>query len=389
MKATINKHTLSQICDHYGVTNEYLALRVKCTPEQILQWKSSHCDDLPSMTQAKVLAKSLRIPLASLYFEPANFHFEKLPRLTNKRAIGEGCVDDFSIVNLAVLDLLNLRSLVLEIEEHLKIQHNVFNISIDADLGAKKYASTLRHALQISRADQKAAKSPRQFFLLIRQSIERLGVLVAGFSGVDVSVLRGIAVSPGKIPVIGFNEEDSYSAKSFTLIHELVHIISHQSVACNDFASFAHDSTEVFCNSVAGNFLVPEESLLSEKEIVILHKEGKTIDVSDLRRIASRYSVSREVITRRMFDLGLLTQDQYDAYVATFAQQLAERRAKQSKSSFGGRDMGRALFDKNGYMVTGALFAGVNSGLYSTLDVSDFLGTRIRNVNKVFGEYSG
>ena len=78
-------------------------------------------------------------------------------------------------------------------------------------------------------------------------------MFIQGFSGVDTEIARGVAIYNDLYPIISINNDDRYPAKTFSIIHELVHIFKRQSTMCNDMVtSFSAQQEEVFCNAVAG-----------------------------------------------------------------------------------------------------------------------------------------
>jgi Zn-dependent peptidase ImmA (M78 family) len=53
---------------------------------------------------------------------------------------------------------------------------------------------------------------------------------------------RGILIYEIEPPIIGINEKDGYAAKTFTIIHELVYLLKHESTCCSDlFDSFSEN----------------------------------------------------------------------------------------------------------------------------------------------------
>ena len=97
------------------------------------------------------------------------------------------------------------------------------------------------------------------------------------------------------IPIIGINDDDRYPAKSFSIIHELVNIIKRVSSICNDmFGTNPWDDEEVFCNVVAGEVLVPKVALIS------VAKNYTDFSIDDVDSIVNKFSVSLEVIARRL-----------------------------------------------------------------------------------------
>ncbi len=70
------------------------------------------------------------------------------------------------------------------------------------------------------------------------------------------------------LPVIGVNRKLRPNGRTFTLLHECVHIFLEQSSICDIDEGMLRppeeQRVEVFCNAVAGAALVPFELLLSE-----------------------------------------------------------------------------------------------------------------------------
>lgn len=140
--------------------------------------------------------------------------------------------------------------------------------------------------------------------------MERAGVFVHCFTGIETEIVRGFAIYEDFLPIIGLNNEDRYPAKTFTIFHELVHLMKRSSAVCNDMIS--HDLAqheEVFCNAVAGEILVPKLNLI--KQLGSLTTDE--IDLNLISKLAAKFSVSKEVISRRLLDIGKISKSQYSA----------------------------------------------------------------------------
>jgi Zn-dependent peptidase ImmA (M78 family) len=311
---------------------------------------------------------------------------ERLPKWLNKRRLQDSVASsDDSALNLAMFELLRLRRVVLDTRFELKGTIAPFIYSGDLS-STTTLALQLRDYLGISYEMQKATTSARKFFLLVRSRIEEKGVMVAGFDRVPLAIARGIALYFDELPIIGVNSEDRPPAKTFSMIHELVHVLKRQSAACNEIGPLPSlDEEEVFCNAVAGEFLVPADLLRQENEV------GKMdIDVEAIAALASRYSVSREVIARRLLDQGRIQPHEYETFMENFRAELeAERNApRNSSSAVFHRNMVREAFDRNGTTVCRVLQNGLDHQIYSQQDVGDFLGIKLRNIPRLFEEAS-
>jgi len=117
----------------------------------------------------------------------------------------------------------------------------------------------------------------------------------------NVDEFRGFVLYDEIAPVVFINNNDAISAKIFTLIHEVVHILIGQS-ASFDLRNLqsANNEIEQFCDKCTAEFLVPE------KEIRNIHTQKK-----DLEELARHFKVSQIVILRRLLDTSLITQQEF------------------------------------------------------------------------------
>jgi Zn-dependent peptidase ImmA (M78 family) len=119
--------------------------------------------------------------------------------------------------------------------------------------------------------------------------------------GLDVNEFRGFVLYDEIAPVVFINNEDALSAKMFTLIHEVVHILIGESASFDykDLQS-ADNEIEKFCDKCAAEFLVPT------KELLEVLKQTK-----DHEELAKHFKVSQIVIARRLYDLNLINRDNF------------------------------------------------------------------------------
>ena len=78
--ALINKGTLALVREKKAVTLAYMAENTKFAEERIKSWESSTLRDLPTLLQAKKLAKCLRVPFAGLYMNPDDVKVKNCPK---------------------------------------------------------------------------------------------------------------------------------------------------------------------------------------------------------------------------------------------------------------------------------------------------------------------
>lgn len=383
--ALINKDTLRFIREQKRVSPEYVERVTNIKPERLAEWEDSMSDALPTINQAKALAKCYRVPFAGLYMDKEDININHLPRMFNKRTM-VGVVADDSAVNLALIDLINDRQFYLESKELLNEEIPAFDFNITS-LITSEWARMIREYFGIKLADQYKTPSKRQFYLYLRGRIESKGIFVQGFRKVDVSVLRGVAICDGLMPIIGVNEEDRPPAKSFSIIHELVHIIKKTSTICNDLF-LSNDAEEAFCNAVAGETLVPKAALYER-----IKGHEKEIDIDAVDSLAEKFSVSSEVIARRLHDcFDNCGQSWYRSICAILAARIEKSREERKLAKeMGltlpfGRHMDWEAIDRTSTDLCRTLLHGYSADIFDKADISARLGIGEKHIDNFLME---
>lgn len=167
------------------------------------------------------------------------------------------------------------------------------------------------------------------------------------------------------------------------LLHELVHIYKRQSSFCNEMKSiFETKQEEKFCNAVAGEFLVPSyeiHNLLSNDEV-------NSIDYILIKSLAQKFKISKDVIIRRLFDLGIISDRQYNEFneqvkkeldgVANSNGKVNQRKNKRNTS----RSMYKSIIVKISSSICKVLYEGYCGAIYDDIDISNYLGLDVNQV---------
>ncbi|MDT4858164.1 hypothetical protein FQZ97_926190 [compost metagenome] len=206
-----------------------------------------------------------------------------------------------------------------------------------------------------------------EFFRGLIKAAETVGILVmrSGIVGsnthrrLDVGEFRGFAVSNPLAPVIFVNVADAPTARLFTLVHELAHLWINSS-GISSLSVNTSRREEVFCNAVAGEFLVPEGAFRK--------KWDASVDwLQNLAPLADAFKVSKLVIARRATDLSFVSKDAYSAYY------LAELEAYRGKEKSGG-DYYRNAGARNSARFSRAVIAEAMRGNMLLRDAAKLLG---------------
>jgi len=386
--AIINKSTLLHIIESKSVTYSYLESKMKISDERIRRWTDESDIDFPTIKQAKDLSKHLRVPFAGLYMNSKDIKEHHLRKVKNLRILHGTKLYDDSALNIAIIDLLNARMLLIDNKKELEEAIHTFKISIQSD-EVTVWARKIRELFSIELSKQYSMKSSRQLYLYIRNQIEKQNVFVHGFSGVNIEDARGVSIHSNILPIIGVNIEDRPPAKSFTIIHELVHIINNRSTICNEmYNSFSANTEEIFCNAVAGEVLVPSDALF----LIMRNYPSGQYTTQDIHAIAKRFCVSKEVIIRRFLELGFISENKYLAFVDEFITAL-EMQKEELKEL---RKEGKPFFpkyvykivDKNSTALSTTLSRSYKTGLMGKQDIARYLGIAHKHIDSFLNEVS-
>jgi len=164
------------------------------------------------------------------------------------------------------------------------------------DLDARRDCPTWADALRLFIADADAAG-----VLVMCNGV----VLNNNRRKLDPEEFRGFAIADALAPLVFVNGADTKSAQMFTLAHELAHLWLGQSAVSDATARVMPDQdTEIWCNQVAAEFLVPMDILRAEV------RKGAAVQ-DETNRLARRFKVSTLVILRRVHDAGVLSKAAY------------------------------------------------------------------------------
>ena len=393
IRALINKETLVYVCTQKKVSPQYLIRKGGFKEDRLNKWLNISETLLPTVKQAKTLAACLHLPFAALYMNSCDIPVHKIPVLKNMRTLWNSANNDDSELNIAVIDLLMERDFLIQANNELGILSVQFTPTIPKGNNPIHWAEEIRKQFDIDIGFQYRCPSPRQFYLYLRGQIESKGIFVHCFTDVSLETARGLAIYDNSMPIIGINDEDRPPAKSFSIIHELVHIFKRDSSLCTDMVNGKTSmQEEIFCNAVSGELLVPKKALS-----VILRNENYQSPYSkeNIAALANKFSVSREVIIRRLLDTGRINDVEYQTYADEFQQEIEQRKEEQRLARQDGItnsgpriNVSREAIDRTSPSVCKALYQGYNDEIYSKRDIAHHLGIDQKHIDKFLVEVS-
>ena len=217
-------------------------------------------------------------------------------------------------------------------------------------------------------------------FRLLRSRTEDAGVFVllkgdlgSHHTAIDVEVFRGLAIADDIAPFIVINDNDSRAAWSFTLLHELTHLLLGQT-GFNDLNSGTE--IEEFCNAVAAEWLLPTPTL-DEIEI------DRRLDFIEQKRhideFAHARNLSRTMVAYRLLRNNRIDRRTFERLRADFRahwSQLRDRRRARARKSEGGPSYYVVRRHRVGQGLLGFTRRMVGSGALSTTKAARILGVK-------------
>ena len=328
-QAPVDSKTLTWARETAGLDVETAAKKIGVSPDRLREWEAK--TRAPTIKQLRRLAHVFHRPIG-LFFLPS------LPDEADairdfRRVAGVAVRALSSALRFEVRLARERREEALELARDLKQLPATLAERCALGDDPDQVARRLRGRLQISVDDQAGWQSKYDGFNFWRAAIERLGVLVFQ-TGATASLrvapkeARGFSIADQPFPVIVVNGGDRPTARSFTLIHELTHIMLRNGGVCDlhhmDAPHSDVDRVEVFCNRVAGAVLVPNDALL-RSDVVAGHGSNTKWSDDELGQLARRFWVSWEVVLRRLLIAGKTTKDVYDAWRRNNTDRFPER----------------------------------------------------------------
>lgn len=194
-----------------------------------------------------------------------------------------------------------------------------------------------------------------------KRLLESKGVFVfltskyRGWSHLDKDLVRGMTIYHTILPIIIINDSDAKKAQSFTLFHELGHLLKQES-SINGWGHH-QKKMEKWCDEFAGNVLMPA---------ALISPASKNLeDLNQIKRVAKSFKVSSYACLVRLKQLKVISQTSYESFEAQLNDEY-KRLQKKLKESAGGPARNRPLEALNQY---GHIFANVVFQAYHNQEI--------------------
>ena len=291
---------------------EYAAEKLNVTPARLRAWEAG--TERPTFAQLKKIANRYKTHLSIFYLSEPPTDFRPLTDHRSFLRAPKPNSEQVYRLNANIIEAYERRATLIEFYELLEESPPEVTLELSESDLPERAAQEIREFLQFNTGLLQQCNDDRSALKFWKQIVEAKGILVCQTSvnthlSIELETVYGFCIAQKPLPVIVVNPKDNPYSRVFTIIHELVHIGLGKSVIQNTELKQARppdNPTEVLCNEVAGEVLVPQDQLL---EIVNL----RTLE-TDLPKLSKHFHVSRGAIMRRLRTLDKIPQQLYETY---------------------------------------------------------------------------
>ncbi len=242
------------------------------------------------------------------------------------------------------------RELVLELQE-------------DADEPVPPFAPP---ALSDTKDAERCARETRRWLAVDgnlpfegwKAHLEQKGIFVfmtskyKGWSHVDKLQFRGLSMPHATLPIIVINNSDARKAHSFTLLHELGHLLRQEPALDSWHEQDA--AVEKWCDQFAGAVLMPAQDFRNAVEKIA---GGNPSTLKDVEKLADKFQVSSYACLVRLRTLEVISQRRYaEIDGAREAKYRQVQDALRQAPSGPARERSKEALEQYGRLYAGALF---------------------------------
>jgi len=338
-------------------------------------------------------SRAMLLSMSRVYRRPLlTFYLSEPPRQGDRGEDFRTLPDQFDDRQSALVDALirdirarqsSVREALIDADEAIRLD---FIGSGSSEWGIKKFSDTLSQLLSLDLDEYRRGRTVQDSFKYLRERVEEIGIFVilkgnlgSYHSNIDVSAFRGFALSDDVAPFIVINDRDARSALSFTLLHEMCHLLLGQTGISGGYAG---RQIEKFCNNAASQVLLPDTEFNDFQPLVSDFEQL----VGVIAKYANSHKVSSSLVSYRLYSRGDINETQWGQLRDFFKTQWQKQ---QELTRERGREQGGgpSYYVVNRYKL-GALVGLVHrlaaSGTVTTTEAGMLLGVRPLKVYRMF-----
>lgn len=267
-----------------------------------------------TVKQLESIAKILIVP--THYLTMDKLYSKNIPKYIDHRNYSDKNSDDEDLyeLNKLISEVYKDRENLLHVYDAIEENLGDFQLSLLGN-DAQEDAQRIRDFLDVDNARLTVEGS--DYYKSWRLLLEKKDILVLEKSRLSIGS-EGLSLYYDVLPIIVIiTSGQTPSRKLFTLIHELVHLGLRQS-ALDGHILEADNSTESYCNEVAGHVLVPT-SVINK-----IYDEKKQL-TENIAYIRKAIKVSYDAIAIQLKQIGKISQNELNTYFANKQKEMDEK----------------------------------------------------------------
>ena len=365
------------------MSREYAAARLSIkNGDKIKQWEEQKAG--PTYRQLEEIADLYGVPVAVFFFpSPPDVEDPKksLRRLLAEDAgvLSPGVLKAVHHAQAAQMALMEMNEGVNPISDPL---HKVFRLSERAG-GAADAAAVLRGPAHFNVSTETQLRWGGRHAALAewRLMIEDRGIFVFQMPFADrkdaPSECSGFCLYDEEFPVICLNSKEFAGRRSFTLMHELAHLLRGDNALTllsgeadeSAVARFRDSDAERFCDQFAGNMLIPDEDF--KRQALVKNTGGEFF-----RALSRRYWVSESMAAMKCVKTGIISPAAYRKF-------MDERPNFPGRQKSGGGDYYSNQIARWGKGFLANAFACLHQNRVDRFDLCETLRVKLANLDKL------
>jgi len=390
VKALANPALIAWARDSAGFTTAEAATKLKIDEAQLLAWENPAEDSAPSIPQLRKLAALFKRPLAVFYMDEVPKNFTVMRDL--RRLPGTGPRRYSPQLQMEIRAANERRELALELLADLAEEIPKFSLSATGKENPEEVGTRIRAAFGVTTDLQHKWRDAygRAGFNAWRNRVEGAGILVFQTTRFPTDEASGFAISADALPVIAVNRKDALTRRTFSLLHEVAHLMLHVSgvsdLETDENRPPEDQKIEVFCNQVAAAALIPQDVLLSDPMVKSHGRRAADWSDAEISELARQFNASREALLRRLLTFEMTTNEFYQAKRAQYLAEYLAAKARQKQESADDemkRNMPQETVSNFGRPLVRMLLGNYYQDRLTLSEVSGYLGLKVKHIPKL------
>ena len=373
----MNGSVLAWARENSGMSPSELASGLHVDLETLRKWESGEA--FPSKGEFTKISRTLRRPSA-IFFLPSPPVMNSVPS-SFRSAPGlyghEPTKSEMQQFRWAQR-LQDLMSWIAKDQHQNKVDLPQFRIGSSTE----RCAASIREYLDVPVAQQLRWRNPYAALREWRLALELKSILVFQME-LGRDGIRGFSTWDGFAPVVGINGAYHPTARIYTLMHEVGHLVTRTDSACYKFVSpiGIDPAVERWCEKFAAECLIPRDELLTELER--FHLDSSPVrDVEVAKTLAGRFKVSTRAMGLRLQELDLASDGYYDDVAEAMGQFDWNPRVENNRS---GQPAPVKRVRQLGTLLPETLIDAAAGGRITSADLSDYLHLTTNQVGELRG----